>query len=999
MSNKHKNKGQPNNQQDNIVNNSDLDKIKKQCDELKKQGENLSKQNEDLKRQNEELKKQGEELKKQNEELKKKGDNLTKDYQKIDSKYQEAKDTISNAKKIEQETLKHAEEMQKNAEEIRKNSEEMQEQINLATEELNNLENKIENAQKQSDEFKQENNKLRDENEEWKELNKDLQKENSSLQTDLKEAKETIQNAQENARQIRKEADDKASKIVNNAQEQAEERIKKARNKVDKLTKEAYEEADQLKKEAYEEAEEIKIEAINEAEEIRKKANEEADQLKKDAHDATMSTWKEQSDEWEKQRDEIRDLQLKLSNEKKEFQEYKHNEEVSIQQRKQELEKKFKEKERNLDEKHHQEELRFQQEQHDKKIEFEKEQEKSNQNIQKQQQDLDFQKEAIEEQKELIKKQKEKYDTASPDRLASLQEELESIKEQYNSLNQKYKEQGITLQNYQIYMDKIKTEMEDPERENGSNYTLNEIVRKLQEVTKENEQLREICNDYPQYEEIEALKKKADRVISLEREKESLEEECHSYQSELQANRNSQRELELLKKEIDANNTLNESLLQELNSMKSALENHTGDTCPSLSKVDVEAGKEDFLDDIEKRTNNQKLYSLSQIVTHVKNYAGYHNLYYTENDIRAFLAGMAVSRLMILQGMSGTGKSSLPRIFAEAISGFNRLIPVESSWRDRNELLGYYNDFNKKFNAKNFTIELYRSSKKACHNIPTFITLDEMNLARIEYYFSDFLAILQEPDPENWLIDLVPFDMRTLPMELSEKVKDRMKQEKPDFYAIWEELQKRREGNLKAKVSEEQEKQLSSYLAKLGELLGAKDLIEGRKIRVTENIWFIGTANKDESTFEITDKVYDRAQVISLNEKGKPETSLYKPSSPKYISVEKLISLFDDAKKQYSDEVKKEVERKLDELDACLMTYFDTSFGNRILNQTIDFATVFKNAGGTIADALDDQISTKILRKVITNDDENAFLELQKIVNNYPKTKKLIDKRIAELKR
>ena len=110
-----------------------------------------------------------------------------------------------------------------------------------------------------------------------------------------------------------------------------------------------------------------------------------------------------------------------------------------------------------------------------------------------------------------------------------------------------------------------------------------------------------------------------------------------------------------------------------------------------------------------------ELKSLSEIVSHVRNYAGSRpdgkQLYYTENDIRAFLAGMAVSRLIILQGMSGTGKTRLPNIFAEAISGFNKLIPVESSWRDRNELLGYYNDFNKKFNAKSFTIELYRSSK------------------------------------------------------------------------------------------------------------------------------------------------------------------------------------------------------------------------------------------------------------------------------------------------
>lgn len=228
---------------------------------------------------------------------------------------------------------------------------------------------------------------------------------------------------------------------------------------------------------------------------------------------------------------------------------------------------------------------------------------------------------------------------------------------------------------------------------------------------------------------------------------------------------------------------------------------------------------------------------------------------------------MAVSRLIILQGMSGTGKSSLPRIFAEAISGFHTLIPVESSWRDRNELLGYYNDFNKKFNAKTFTIELYRHSKERCREIPTFIVLDEMNIARIEYYFSDFLTVLQEPDHEKWLIELVSSDMRTLPMELPEELKEKMKKEEPSMYAIWEKIEKSRKGDLNSDTSDEEKEKFFTYLKELGELTGAKDLIDGRKIKVTDNIWFVGTANQDESTFEISDKVYDRAQVVSLNKK------------------------------------------------------------------------------------------------------------------------------------
>ena len=360
-------------------------------------------------------------------------------------------------------------------------------------------------------------------------------------------------------------------------------------------------------------------------------------------------------------------------------------------------------------------------------------------------------------------------------------------------------------------------------------------------------------------------------------------------------------ELEIVKQEVEATRTLNEHLLKELKDHKAALESRTGDRCPALSKVDNETEDDGFKKDISERIQRSKFKSLQEIVSHVKNYAGSKpdgkQLYYTDSDIRAFLAGMAVSRLIILQGMSGTGKSSLPRIFAEAISGFNRLIPVESSWRDRNELLGYYNDFNKIFNAKSFTIELYRSSKERCREIPTFIVLDEMNLARIEYYFSDFLAILQEPEYEKWLIELVSFDMRTLPMELPPDVKLKM-MEKPSVHDIWKKYKKRGQGDSTAELSNEENDTLTAYLEEAGQLTGAKNLINGRKIRVTKNIWFIGTANRDESTFEISDKVYDRAQVISLDKKGVPE-SKYISSKPKYISVSDLEELFDRAKRSY----------------------------------------------------------------------------------------------------
>ena len=562
-------------------------------------------------------------------------------------------------------------------------------------------------------------------------------------------------------------------------------------------------------------------------------------------------------------------------------------------------------------------------------------------------QDFEFEKEALDDEKAYVQRRKERYDSSSPAKVEELEVELKDEKSKYGMLIEKYEALSKRLEETQVLLDTVKTETESS---NGGKkiVSMREIIAEMQEFREKYERLAAVYEKYPDDASISALEEKAQRAEKLERENSALEQERNRYREEAVAARNASKELEVVRQEVEATNALNEHLLQELESHKTALESRTGDTCPSLSKVDTETEESDFVADINRRVQRTSLGSLRDIVSHVKNYAGSRNkderLYYTDNDIRAFLAGMAVSRLIILQGMSGTGKSSLPRIFSEAISGFNRLIPVESSWRDRNELLGYYNDFNKKFNAKSFTIELYRSTKKRCKEVPTFIVLDEMNLARIEYYFSDFLAILQEPDHDKWLIELVSSDMRTLPMELPEEVKQKMRKDDPTVFAIWEKIERSRQGDLKSETSDEEKEMLTSYLAKLGRLTGAKDLIDGRKIRVTDNIWFIGTANQDESTFEISDKVYDRAQVVSLNRKGVSEGQ-YANTEKKYISVTDLIKLFEGAINAYKK--KAEVEARLEKLDAVLMDKFDISFGNRIVSQTVDFAAVFTAAGGS----------------------------------------------------
>ena len=165
------------------------------------------------------------------------------------------------------------------------------------------------------------------------------------------------------------------------------------------------------------------------------------------------------------------------------------------------------------------------------------------------------------------------------------------------------------------------------------------------------------------------------------------------------------------------------------------------DSCPAFSEIDGE--ENEIIEDIEERRKllfaNPTLPSLVRFIVDYARESRLH-LFYKEEDIAQFIAGLGSSKLSILQGMSGTGKTSLPKIFSEAILGNVNIVEVESSWKDKNELIGYYNEFSGKFTPKKFTQALYRAAFYG--DVITFIVLDEMNLSRIEYYFSDFLSLM-----------------------------------------------------------------------------------------------------------------------------------------------------------------------------------------------------------------------------------------------------------------
>ena len=290
--------------------------------------------------------------------------------------------------------------------------------------------------------------------------------------------------------------------------------------------------------------------------------------------------------------------------------------------------------------------------------------------------------------------------------------------------------------------------------------------------------------------------------------------------------------------------------------------------------------------------------SLEELCNSFRNFAASQlKLYYKIDVIRQLFAGMATSKLMILEGISGTGKTSLAYALGKFFGFDSEIIPVQPSWKDRSELLGYYNEFTKKFNESEFLRALYTTTYRQDLDV---IVLDEMNLARIEYYFAEFLSVMEMRDYEDWVIDLIPSPQDDDP----------------------------------------------------------KNIRDG-KLLIPQNVIFFGTANNDDSTFTISDKVYDRAVSIFFDDKGRP----FEAETQEIMRVpySQIRNLYNDAIRQFP--ISESMLAKFEDLDNFVIKKFKLAFGNRILKQLESFIPVYVACGGSEVDGFDFIFTNKILKK------------------------------------
>ena len=303
--------------------------------------------------------------------------------------------------------------------------------------------------------------------------------------------------------------------------------------------------------------------------------------------------------------------------------------------------------------------------------------------------------------------------------------------------------------------------------------------------------------------------------------------------------------------------------------------------------VDFDATIPDIPDfTLEELCNRFRLFAASQL-----------HLYYTVDTIRQLFAGMATSKLMILEGISGTGKTSMAYALGKFFQYDANICSVQPSWKDRSELIGYYNEFTKKFNETEFLRALYTATYRKDINI---IVLDEMNLARIEYYFAEFLSVMEMPNINEWNIELINTYSNDDPKN-----------------------------------------------------------VHNGKMLIPQNVQFFGTANNDDSTFTISDKVYDRAISLFFDNKGIAFDAEF--TDPVKLSYDQFHQLCVNAWNDYP--ISDAILDKFGELDNFVIAKFKLAFGNRILKQMKSFVPAYVACGGTEIDAVDFIFTNKILKK------------------------------------
>lgn len=333
---------------------------------------------------------------------------------------------------------------------------------------------------------------------------------------------------------------------------------------------------------------------------------------------------------------------------------------------------------------------------------------------------------------------------------------------------------------------------------------------------------------------------------------------------------------------------------------------------PELTRMDLELIKPVHTDPVPELKN-----FVGELQARILYAEPGKELHFRKEELQLFVGGLAMSQLHIFQGISGTGKTSLATAFTKAVGGECTIVPVQAGWRDRADLLGHFNAFEKRYYERNTLQALYRAQTEADQDRIHVVLLDEMNLSRPEQYFAEFLSAMELSERDRWINLMESRPAHGAPARLR----------------------------------------------------------NGRDIWMPPNLWFIGTANHDETTNAFADKTHDRAFVLELPKQDTIKDKIAKPQSRASWSFQSLNQQFSKARDKHKGQIA-ELQTLINQssLTNLLSETFRLGWGNRLESQMQRFVPVVLEAGGSDALAVDHLLASRMFRdgKVIGRHDVNV---------------------------
>jgi len=331
-------------------------------------------------------------------------------------------------------------------------------------------------------------------------------------------------------------------------------------------------------------------------------------------------------------------------------------------------------------------------------------------------------------------------------------------------------------------------------------------------------------------------------------------------------------------------------------------------------------------DSVEEMKGGEEVLQTEDKLVKIAEYINAKGFKYDDNLLKNFFLSLKSKPFVLLAGTSGTGKTRLVRLFAEAIgaygSGRYKQIAVKPDWSDSTDLFGHVN-LDNKF-VPGAIIEFIKKAADDSNRLPYILCLDEMNLARVEYYFSDFLSVMETRD---W--------------NKSEIVTD----------------------NLVPKICYSGDNEAEKLYSNL---------------MIPENLYIVGTVNMDETTFPFSKKVLDRANTIEFSYVNfdLPDDVSVKTAEPVEVSNEFLRADYLKLRTDCSDcwETVKNINDKISAINVVLEKG-EAHFGYRMRDEII-FYMLYNEKFGLLSEkeAFDNQIIQKILPRIQGSSESTASI-------------------------